>query len=190
MPTKPETIEVRWNTAANDWSMRVGSGGWHLPPYPELVVGPDEVGVFTFKIVGSGDAKFAADAFSEKTNANPSKADFADQFSEHLRGSNELIVIDKNEAKGGGHYPGGKYEYQLNFMGMKPLDPIITNNGCCQLYSTGELIAYGIALAALCALAVMGFRNWRARRAAPSGGTGPSGSRSSTSDPNNTAGPR
>jgi hypothetical protein len=189
MPTKLETIELKLNSS-NQWLMKVGSGGWQAPPYPELVVGQNEAGVFTFTIVGSGNAKFAGNAFVQKANANPNKPDFADQFIAIPRGDKELIVVDTNQSKGGGPYPGGKYVYELNFVGAPPLDPIITNNGCCQLYSTGELIAYGLAFAALCALAVVGFRNWRARHAAASPRPGGTGGGSSPADPNNDPGPR
>ncbi len=189
MPTKQGIIRLKFDTTANEWAMKVGSGGFQLPPYPTLVVGKNQVGLFTFQIEPETNATFATTPFTQKGGI-PQKADFSDQFIVIPQGSKTLVVVDTNEHKGGGNYPGGSYEYQLNFVGMKPLDPIITNNGCCQLFSTGELIAYGLAFAALCALAVVGFRNWRARQATTPGGTGTSGSSSSTSDPKDPTGPR
>ena len=191
MPTKQETIQVKFDTGANEWSMRKGGGPWQLPPnYPTLEVDENEVGLFTFEIVATNDATFAADAFSEKPGVNPPKADFPDQFLEFPMGPKKLIVVDTNEAKGGGHYSGGTYEYQLNFVGKKPLDPIITNNGCCQLFSNSELISYSLAAVSMLLLIMLVVRPWLARRAAGPPSSGPSGTGSSAADPKNGPGPR
>jgi hypothetical protein len=64
-------------------------------------------------------------------------------------------VVDTNENKGGGPYHGGNYDYQLNFVGKKPLDPIISNNGCCKLFSEKEIISYSLDALSVLLLAVL-----------------------------------
>lgn len=166
MPTKQDTIQLKF--ASNQWSMKHGGGPWQLPPnYPQLIVGENQVGLFVFEIAPSTNATFSSNPFTQKGGVN-SKADFPDQFLVFPMNSKKLIVVDTNENKGGGHYAGGTYDYQLNFVGATPLDPIITNTGCCRLYSQAELISYSLAAASLLLLYILVLRPWLARRAAAS----------------------
>lgn len=165
MPTKKETIELRFDTSSDKWGMRLGGTGPfnYGPNYPVLKVDEDQVGVFTFTIIGSSGRDFAdTDAFVPKGNGMP---DFADQFLVFGEGTRELTVIDLNEAAGGGSYAGGNYRYELHFDKEPPLDPIITNNGCCKFLSQGEAIAYSIAVAAVIPLAIISYRRWQSKRA-------------------------
>ena len=163
MPVKQKAIDIRLH--ADGWRMKKDDGTWVKPAdYPPIDIAYNEVGLLKFKIIGS--PKFAANPFVQKEDANPYHADFADQFSILAKTPKELLVIDLNQASGGGPYAGGNYAYELHFANdVDPLDPIITNNGCCRFVSNAEAVAYAVAFAALIPLAVIGYRRWRANRA-------------------------
>ena len=178
MPAKIETMKVRLNTD-DKWEMKAGSGPWQLPPnYPSLEVSEDQVGVFSYEIIGSGNVAFDAVApFVQKAGANPQKSDFNNQFIVLGKGTRELTVIDVNGMKDGNGYSGDTYEYELRFTeSAPPLDPIITNRGCCNSFaiSSTEAVVYSLALASAGALAALGFRKWRANRP-PLAASGPLG---------------
>lgn len=171
MKAKLETMKVRLD-GTNKWEMKVGSGSWQPGPnYPNLEVEEDEVGVFTYEIIGSNTVTFDPVApFVQKAGASPQKSDFNDQFIVLGEGTRELTVIDVNGMENGGSYPGASYEYELHFAGqtgtnVPPLDPIITNMGCCRSYSISgtEAVVYSLLIAGAGALAVMGYRKWRGR---------------------------
>jgi hypothetical protein len=166
MPAKLDGMEIQYNN--NKWQMRLNQGNWQDPPYPELVVGKEEVGVFTFKIVGSGDVVFhSTDPFIEKSSSQPGgPKDFKDQFIVLGKGTKDLTVIDVNGLKNGQGYGGGTYNYALQFTGAPALDPIITNMGCCRstvAFSTGEAVVYSLVLAGAGALAMLGLRKLLAK---------------------------
>lgn len=172
MKVKLDEIKVKFDN--NQWQMKVGGGGWQGPPYPQIQVPEDNVGVLAFEIISTNDVNFhQSDPFVQKggTIQNPQKADFNDQFIVLGKGERELTVIDVNGMKEGSTYQGGSYEYKLQFdvpAGSnipQQLDPIITNMGCCKLYSYSgiEVAGYSLLIATAGALAAVGYRKWRAK---------------------------
>lgn len=167
MPAKLDGMELR--LINNKWQMRLNKGGWQDAPYPQLSVDKEQVGVFTFQIVGAGEEVVfhPTDPFIEKPSTNPgAPKDFKDQFIVLGKGSKELTVIDVNGMKNGQGYDGGTYNYALQFTGADPLDPIITNMGCCKAtvsFSTGEAVVYSLILAGAGALAMLGLRKLLAK---------------------------
>ena len=161
---KADLKDIKVRFQGGQWEMKKSGGGWEGPPYPKLEVAEDDVGVLTYDIVGSNEVNFhPVDPFIQKPGANPKKSDFNDQFIVLGKGTRELTVIDVNGLKDGQNYQGDSYEYMLQFSNGSELDPIITNMGCCKLYSQAEAVAYVIAFAAVCAMAFMGYRLWRAK---------------------------
>jgi hypothetical protein len=170
MPANLETIDVRLNSA-DKWQMRLNHGDWEdYPNYPDIVINRDDVGVLTYRIVGSGGVKFHdVQPFVEKSRPGNPPSDFLDQFKVYGAGTRELTIIDIN-GKDNSNYPGGTYNYELRFAGppnttVPPLDPIITNMGCCRAIglSGAEAVAYSLLIATAGALVAVGYRKWRAR---------------------------
>lgn len=137
-----------------EWWMAKGMGTAHGPgDYPKLSVNFDNSGEFTFQIHNPSAVTFAAtDAFGPKAQkANPN--DFGDQFTVSGEGTKTLVVKDANSNKGGGHYKGGDYNYQLRFSDGSTLDPIISNGGCC--VNKSSYVWYAIGAVAIVALLVL-----------------------------------
>jgi hypothetical protein len=164
MRADQKTMFVRWDNQTNQWTMGEKEP-LKGPPYPKFVLGEDHVGVYKFQIVGSGNVNFHPTEPFVAKGANP--PDFANQFLVvDGAGTNKLIVLDVNSGAPGVEYAGGDYVYQLQFDTKKPLDPIITNGGCCKptIYSHPAFLAVGsIALLALAYLVLWPIlKRWRA----------------------------
>jgi hypothetical protein len=158
-----------------DGKWRMAKGMEHAKgkgEYPVLEVKESKEGQFTFKISNQDDVTFAEVPFGPMAGAdNPS--DFAEQFQVRKADSKKIVVDvrNANPKDPEADYAGGVYTYELRFDGAPPLDPIITNGGCCKaLTSSGgtmslvsESAAAGIALGAAALVVVLAAR-WRRAR--------------------------
>ena len=135
--------------------------------YPKLKVDYGNTGEFTFKIQNPKNVTFAeSDPFVVKPGKG-SPNDFASQFSVAANNGDTLVVKVANANPNGGEYPGGDYHYQLNFnAGIPPLDPILTNGGCCKPAPQSNLLYYALGGVALLALFFLIIRPMLARRSA------------------------
>lgn len=155
-----ETMRLNYVESRKEWRMAKGMGHAQGPGnYPELTVQPNHTGKFTFKILNPDDVTFAAkDPFVPKAGkTNP--GDFKHQFSWDGEGTDTLTVYVKNNNANGGSYDGGVYHYQLQFNKAVPLDPIISNLGCCQKIAGGSnLAAYSLGAVGILALGVVAYK--------------------------------
>jgi len=173
-------VKLSYSNQLGHWRMADGMKPAQGPgDYPKLAIKYNEEGLIVFKILHPQDTKFAAtDAFVPKAGKN-NPADFAAQFTVTGQGTDTLTVKVENAdtSKPGQPYKGGDYHYQLQFTNKGPLDPIISNGGCCysNLQSTSFLIAAGVAIAllALWTWQVVAFR-----RTNPAGPSGPGNDKS------------
>jgi len=157
-----DTIRLSYAEDNGGWWMAKGQG--NAKPkndYPKLKVDFDKSGEFTFVIQNANGTKFAKDAFVPKGN-NPS--DFGSQFTVTGQGTETLKVMVKNEdpTNPTKKYDGGNYTYALQFTDKPPLDPIITNGGCCRANQT-SIVYYSLGAVALVALVVLVIRPMLAR---------------------------
>jgi hypothetical protein len=157
-------LKLNFDSHKSEWRMAKDDGMSKGPDdYPKLKVEKDHEGQFTFVIQNPKGIKFAAtDPFAPKAGkANP--GDFGDQFAVSGHGTDTLVVKDANANKDGGQYAGGDYHYELRFSEGAPLDPIITNGGCCNNIQ-GNLVYFGLGAVALLALIVLVVRPMMAKR--------------------------
>jgi len=161
-----KTMKLTYIAPQNEWRMAVGQGTAKGPGhYDKIKIDHNDTGELTFQIINSQNVNFANDgAFVEKPN-QPSKADFAKQFSvlPGGAGTQKLVVKDANSNGDGTPYAGGDYHYELHFSNGTTLDPVITNGGCCQAAPMGYLTFLAIGLVALAALYVLLVRPMMAR---------------------------
>ena len=140
--------------------------------YPTLQVKESKEGQFTFKIDYPSNLTFADVPFGPMAGAdNP--PDFDQQFTVRKADPKKIIVdvLNANPKDPTADYAGGVYTYELRFKDAPPLDPVITNGGCCKnLRSSGDTMhlvsesaELGIALGAV-ALAVFVAARWRRAR--------------------------
>ena len=168
-----DTAELKLTFKDGNWRMAKGmENAKGKGEYPELKVKESKEGQFTFKIEHPSDLTFAEVPFGPMEGAdNP--PDFAEQFSVRKAAPNKIVVevLNANPKDPAADYAGGVYTYELRFNDAPPLDPVITNGGCCKsLTSSGgtmsmvsESAAAGIALGAV-ALAVLAAARWRRAR--------------------------
>lgn len=165
-----DTAELKLTYKNGKWRMAKGMANSEgKADYPKLEVKESKEGQFTFKIDYPDDASFADVPFGPMTGAkNP--PDFAEQFSWRKVDSKKIIVdvrnADPNDPTA--DYAGGVYTYELRFKDAPPLDPIITNGGCCKnlavsggaMNLVSEPAAVGISLGAA-ALVILVAARWR-----------------------------
>ena len=165
--TDPADLQLNWVGGPNGYwrmskDMGMGQGPGHYPP---IKVAYDHEGQFTFVINSPKDVTFAASGAFQAKALKTMPKDFGDQFTVKGEGTNTLTVTDANANKGGGHYTGGDYHYELHFSNGTTLDPIISNGGCCSSQAQSSLVYYALGFVALAALIVLFVRPMMARRA-------------------------
>jgi hypothetical protein len=157
--TKTQAIELTFEPQAGYWLM----DGKGPPDYPTLVVPMNHKGQFTFTIKDTPGVTFGSPAFVKKTG-KPDPGDFGSQFQQAKPNGKTLVVTDANANQNGQPYGRKDYHYELRFTNDVPLDPIITNMGCCQRdYGAYYAIGAGIALVASYYFFI---RPWLQRRSA------------------------
>ena len=169
-----DTAELKLTFKDGKWRMAKGmKNSEGKGEYPALEVNESKEGQFTFKIDYPNDGVvFAEEPFGPMVGAdNP--PDFKQQFDVRKVDSKKIVVDvrNANPTDPEAPYAGGVYTYELRFKDAPPLDPIITNGGCCKnLMSSGDTMslvsesaAAGIALGAV-ALVVLVAARWRRAR--------------------------
>ena len=166
--TKAHAVTVTFEPNAGYWMMDVGNGRKGPPDYPTLEVPYNHKGEITFRITDTPGVSFANPAFVQK-KGKPDPGDFGAQFQAKVTGNGKILTILDANTSPNGQRQNKDYHYELNFTNEVPLDPIITNMGCCRStadYSAYYAIGAGVALVAFYLFFI---RPWLARRAAGSG---------------------
>lgn len=168
-----DTAELKLTFKDGKWRMAKGMEvAKGKGEYPALEVKESKEGQFTFKINNQDDVTFADEPFGPMAGAdNP--PDFAQQFSVRKVDAKSIVVdvLNADPTDPTAPYPGGVYTYELRFKDAPPLDPVITNGGCCKSLASSvdnmslvsESAAAGVALGAV-ALAVLVAARWRRAR--------------------------
>lgn len=165
-----DKAELKLTFKDGEWRMAKGmENAKGKGEYPALEVKESKEGQFTFKIDYPSSLTFAEVPFGPQAGAdNP--PDFADQFAVRKVDSKKIVVEvrNANPKNPEADYEGGVYTYELRFKDAPPLDPIITNGGCCKnltvsggtMSLVSESAAVGIILGAV-ALVVLLAARWR-----------------------------
>ena len=159
------TITLNYYPTTGRWTMDDGNGAKGPSSYPRIVVPYNHKGEIVFKIKDTGGAKveFANPAFVRKTN-KPDPGDFPAQFTSTVSGGGKILTVTDANSSANGQPHQTDYHYELLFTGARPLDPIITNMGCCQVARDNYLLPLAIGGAALLAIYFFVVRPWLARK--------------------------
>ena len=138
-PVKNFEVVLTYDSESESWGIARGKGRPVAPEqFPAITVPYGHSGQITFSIEGSAGVTFdpTNPILAAKVTNPPSKPTTLDpQFA--VVPSNDptkLIVTDLNGIPGKPQkgYDKTDYNYVLNFVNAKQLDPIISNSGCCK----------------------------------------------------------
>lgn len=178
-PAKNFDVALTYDGNTQSWGM-VHGGGPKVGPknFAPIKVDYGWEGKITFTIVGSPNVTFADQnpiLAAPVTNPASKPTALDPQFTVHPSSTpTKLVVKDLNGVPGQSQkgYDGGDFNYVLNFKNAQPIDPIISNGGCCRPAPVQNNIAYyAIGAVALIALIVLVLRPMLARRSANSSAT-------------------
>ena len=140
--SKPEdkhVLELKYYSTNKAWGLSKGGITKMAPEdFPPIKIKYGYAGEITFKIVESPGVTFAPTnpILAAKVTVPPSKPTGLDpQFTiDPASTSTVLIVDDLNAVPGKPHqgYDKTDFNYVLNFVNADPVDPVISNGGCCK----------------------------------------------------------
>lgn len=174
-PARIKEVSLTYDAASKSWAMSAGNSGKKSPKdFAPIKVDYGYEGRIIFTITDSPREVTFADKdpmFAAPVTDPPSKPTGLDpQFTIQSNSTpTKLVVRDLNGVPGQNHqgYAGGDYNYVLNFNNAAPIDPIISNSGCCQPMGGDSIVYYALGGVALLALLVLVLRPILARRNHP-----------------------
>lgn len=174
-PAKIKDVSLTYDAKSKSWTLSGADGGKVSPKdFAPIKVDYGYEGKITFTIKDSPrDVTFAGKdpMLAAPVTDPPSKPTKLDPQFTILPSSTptKLVVRDLNGVPGQNHqgYSGGDYNYVLNFNNASPIDPIISNSGCCQPAGGNSNFYFALGGVALLALLVLVLRPILAKRRTP-----------------------
>lgn len=156
-------VKMKYNATNRTWALYHGNQGpYTVDNFPKITVPYGHTGTITFNIVESPGVTFdpTNPLLAMPVTNPPSKPNGLDpQFKVESNSTpTALVVSDLNGVPGKPHdvYAATDYNYALKFVGARPIDPIISNSGCCKPTGPGFLQGNGMIVAgALLLIAVV-----------------------------------
>ena len=132
-------VELTYNGASESWGLsKEGRSKVAPEDFPPIKVKYGHPGEITFKIVESPGVTFAPTnpILAAKVTVPPSKPTGLDpQFTIDPASTPTVLIVDDLNAVPGKPQKGydkTDFNYVLNFVNAKPVDPVISNGGCCR----------------------------------------------------------
>lgn len=170
MSKPPETHVIELKYDGESWGMsKAGQQKFAPEDFPPIKIKYGHSGEITFKIVESPGVTFdpTTPMLAAKLTNPPSKPTALDpQFTINPNSTSTVLIVDDLNGvpnKPQKAYGKTDFNYVLNFVNANPVDPVISNGGCCSptgpsytnfFASTSGLIAI-VALVAFLVAAVL-----------------------------------
>ena len=138
-PKDTHVVEVKYDAAAESWGLS-NPGKSKVAPadFPAIKISYGYEGEITFKIVDSPGVTFdpTNPILAAKVTVPASKPTGLDpQFTVDPASSPTVLIVDDLNGVPGKPqkaYDKTDFNYVLNFVNAKPVDPVISNGGCCR----------------------------------------------------------
>lgn len=136
-PPEKHVIELKYD--GESWGMsKAGQQKFTPEDFPPIKIKYGHSGEITFKIVESPGVTFdpTTPMLAAKLTNPPSKPTALDpQFTINPNSTSTVLIVDDlngvpNKPQKG--YDKTDFNYVLNFVNAKPVDPVISNGGCCR----------------------------------------------------------
>lgn len=138
-PQEPHVVELTYDATSESWGLsKAGRSKVAPEDFPPIKVKYGHSGEITFKIVESPGVTFAPTnpILAAKVTVPPSKPTGLDpQFTIDPASSPTVLIVDDLNGIPGKPQKGydkTDFNYVLNFVNAKPVDPVISNGGCCR----------------------------------------------------------